>query len=73
MSALPFLFMVGIDPSGSVASLLVSLYIAQDGFGTATNVSGNNVMAIVIDEWFGKNVEDTGEVDSDREVSEDMK
>lgn len=56
MSALPFLFMVGIDPSGTLASLLVSLYIAQDSFGTATNISGDNAIALVIDKWFAKTV-----------------
>lgn len=58
MSTLPFLFMVGIDPAGSIASLLVSLYIAQDSFGTATNISGDNAIAIVIDKWYGKQVDD---------------
>lgn len=58
MSALPFLFMVGIDPSGTLASLLVSLYIAQDSFGTATNVSGDNAIALVIDKWFAEKVLD---------------
>lgn len=61
MSALPFLFMVGIDPSGSIASLLMSLYIAQDSFGTATNVSGDNAIALVMDKWFADKVADTSE------------
>ena len=55
ISALPFLTMVGIDPSGSLASLLVSLHIAQDSFGTATNISGDNAIAVLIDRWFNKN------------------
>lgn len=58
MSALPFLFMVGIDSSGTLASLLVSLYIAQDSFGTATNVSGDNAIALVVDKWFANKVLD---------------
>ena len=56
MAALPFLGMVGIDPSGALASLLVSLYIAQDSFGTATNISGDNAIAVLIDKWFNKNI-----------------
>lgn len=55
ISALPFLTMVGIDPSGSLASLLVSLHMAQDSFGTATNISGDNAIAVLIDKWFNKN------------------
>lgn len=58
MAALPFLFMVGIDPSGSAASVLVSLYIAQDSFGTATNISGDNAIAVIIDKWFAQSVEE---------------
>lgn len=61
MAALPFLFMVGIDPSGSAASLLVSLYIAQDSFGTATNVSGDNAIAVIVDKWFAETVDETVE------------
>ena len=57
MAALPFLFMVGLDPSGSAATLLVSLYIAQDSFGTATNISGDNAIALVVDKWFSKTVD----------------
>lgn len=56
MAALPFLGMVGIDPSGALASLLVSLYIAQDSFGTATNISGDNAIVVLIDKWFNKNI-----------------
>ena len=57
MAALPFLFMVGLDPSGSAATLLVSLYIAQDSFGTATNISGDNAIALIVDKWFSKTVD----------------
>lgn len=52
MAALPFLYMVGIDPSGGMATLLISLYIAQDSFGTAANISGDNAIALVIDKLF---------------------
>ena len=57
ISALPFLTMVGIDPSGSLASLLVSLHMAQDSFGTATNISGDNAIAVLIDKWFNKHID----------------
>jgi Na+/H+-dicarboxylate symporter len=49
MSALPFLPLVGIASDSALASVLISLYIAQDSFGTACNVSGDNAMAAVID------------------------
>ncbi|EEX74401.1 dicarboxylate/amino acid:cation symporter [Leptotrichia hofstadii] len=49
MSALPFLGMVGIAANSPLASLLIALYITQDSFGTAANVSGDNAIAIVVD------------------------
>ena len=49
MSALPFLGMVGIASSSPMASLLIALYITQDSFGTAANVSGDNAIAIIVD------------------------
>ncbi|MCZ0718048.1 cation:dicarboxylate symporter family transporter [Aerococcus kribbianus] len=54
MSALPYIGMVGLDPSGATASLLISLYMTQDSFGTATNVSADNAMALVIDKLYNK-------------------
>lgn len=54
MSALPFLFMIGIDSQGPLASLLIALYITQDSFGTAINVSGDNAIAILVDEYYKK-------------------
>lgn len=53
-SALPFLFMVGIAPESSIASLLVALYITQDSFGTAANVSGDNAIAVIVDAFYKK-------------------
>ena len=49
MSALPFLGMVGIATNSPLASLLIALYITQDSFGTAANVSGDNAIAIIVD------------------------
>ncbi len=54
MSALPFLFMIGIDSNGELASLLIALYITQDSFGTAINVSGDNAIAIYVDTFYKK-------------------
>ena len=49
MSALPFLPMIGIAVDGPLASLMIALYLTQDSFGTAANVSGDNAIAVVID------------------------
>jgi Na+/H+-dicarboxylate symporter len=49
MAALPFLAMIGIPPEGALASLLIALYLTQDSFGTAANVSGDNAIAVIID------------------------
>lgn len=52
MSALPFLPMVGLTESFN--QLAISLYITQDSFGTATNVSGDNAIAIIVDAIYKK-------------------
>lgn len=49
MSALPFLPMIGIPSDGGLSSLMIALYLTQDSFGTAANVSGDNAIAVVID------------------------
>ena len=49
MSALPFLPMIGIPSDGGIASLMIALYLTQDSFGTAANVSGDNAIAAVVD------------------------
>ncbi len=51
MSALPFLPMLGIA-TGAMQQLMMSLYITQDSFGTATNISGDNAIAIFIDKLY---------------------
>lgn len=49
MSALPFLPMIGIPADGGLASLMIALYLTQDSFGTAANVSGDNAIAVIVD------------------------
>lgn len=49
MSALPFLPMIGIPADGGLASLMIALYLTQDSFGTAANVSGDNAIAAIVD------------------------
>jgi Na+/H+-dicarboxylate symporter len=54
MTALPFLPLVGIPSDGAIASLLIALYITQDSFGTACNVSGDNAISVVIETIYQK-------------------
>ena len=46
MSALPFLPVVGIPSEGELASLLMTLYLTQDSFGTAANISGDTAISV---------------------------
>jgi Na+/H+-dicarboxylate symporter len=50
MSALPFLPMIGIAVDSPIATLMIALYLTQDSFGTAGNVSGDNAIAVIVDE-----------------------
>ena len=50
MSALPFLPMIGVAVDSPIATLLIAMYLTQDSFGTAGNVSGDNAIAVIIDE-----------------------
>ena len=54
MSALPFLPVVGIAPESAMASLLISLYLTQDSFGTAANISGDTALAVAVDKIYNK-------------------
>ena len=56
MTALPFLYMIfgkelG-DPNGPICAIMVALYITQDSFGTACNVSGDNAIGFVVNEVY---------------------
>ena len=58
MTALPFLYMIfgekAGDPNGSICAVMVALYITQDSFGTACNVSGDNAIGIIVDTIYKK-------------------
>ena len=54
MSALPFLPIVGISPESAMASLLISLYLTQDSFGTAANISGDVAIAAAVDKFYNR-------------------
>ena len=71
MSALPFLPIVGINSEGAIASLLIALYITQDSFGTAANVSGDNAIAVMVDVIYKKFIKKSSKTDIE-EVCEEM-
>lgn len=58
MTALPFLYMVfgaeAGDPHGAICAIMVALYITQDSFGTACNVSGDNAIGVIVDTIYKK-------------------
>ena len=58
MTALPFLYMVfgaeAGDPEGTICAIMVALYITQDSFGTACNISGDNAIGIIVDTIYKK-------------------
>ncbi len=58
MTALPFLYMIfgpeAGDPNGPICAIMVALYITQDSFGTACNVSGDNAIGVVVDSIYKK-------------------
>ena len=57
MSALPFLYMVGLGtPDSPLCAIMVALYITQDSFGTACNVSGDNALGVIVDTIYKKKV-----------------
>lgn len=45
--------MLGFDETA--LGLMIGLYMAQDSFGTATNVTGDGAIAIIVDKIMGKN------------------
>lgn len=58
MTALPFLYMIfgkGLgDPNGPICAIMVALYITQDSFGTACNVSGDNAIGVIVNEFYNR-------------------
>ena len=58
MTALPFLYMIfgaeAGDPNGPICAIMVALYITQDSFGTACNVSGDNAIGVIVETIYQK-------------------
>ena len=57
-TALPFLYMIfgaeAGDPNGPICAIMVALYITQDSFGTACNVSGDNAIGVIVETIYQK-------------------
>lgn len=56
MSALPFLPAVAIASDSPLATILISLYLTQDSFGTAANVTGDNAVSMIVEKIYYKNI-----------------
>lgn len=56
MSALPFLPVVGIASDSPLATILISLYLTQDSFGTAANVTGDNAISMMVEKFYYKHI-----------------
>ena len=41
--------MLGFDET--MIALMIALYMAQDSFGTATNVTGDGALALIVDKF----------------------
>lgn len=52
MAALPFLGIVGIESTGVIASLLITLYLTQDSFGTSINVTSDQAIVPIVDNYY---------------------
>lgn len=61
--------MLGFDEKQ--VGLMIATYIAMDSFGTATNVTGDGAIAIVIDRLAGGQIRDGGDPENARELAFD--
>lgn len=58
--------MLGFDEQQ--VALMIATYIALDSFGTATNVTGDGAIAIIMDKILGKKLEDSAPASDDSEA-----
>ncbi|WP_316670542.1 dicarboxylate/amino acid:cation symporter [uncultured Propionibacterium sp.] len=61
--------MLGFDDAQ--VALMIATYIALDSFGTATNVTGDGAIAIIVDRLAGGRIGDEGDPENARELSFD--
>lgn len=66
MTALPFLHLIfgpqAGDINGPICAIMIALYIAQDSFGTACNVSGDNAIGVIVDTVYQMWMKDRQEI-----------
>ena len=61
--------MLGFDDAQ--VALMIATYIALDSFGTATNVTGDGAIAIIVDRMAGGKIGAEGDPENARELSFD--
>lgn len=61
--------MLGFDQAQ--VALMIATYIAMDSFGTATNVTGDGAIALIVDRLAGGSFSNDGDVENARELSFD--
>lgn len=54
MTALPYLGLVGLPMEGAIPSLLITLYLTQDSFGTSINVTSDQAIACFAQKYYDK-------------------
>jgi len=56
MTALPFFSIIFGEklgaPDGTLCAIMIAIYITQDSFGTACNISGDNALGVIIDKIY---------------------
>lgn len=52
MTAIPYLGLVGLPTEGTVTALLITLYLAQDSFGTAINIASDQGIAPIVQRYY---------------------
>ena len=66
-----FAFAIVLTQDDQQVALMIATYIALDSFGTATNVTGDGAIAIIVDRMAGGSVNDEGDPENARELSFD--
>ena len=61
--------MLGFDEAA--VALMIATYIALDSFGTATNVTGDGAIALVVDKFAGGSIGDEGDPENAKELAFD--
>lgn len=62
MTALPYVGMVGLPIEGPIASLLITLYLSQDSFGTSINVAADQHVVQYLQTYKNKTLKENSEI-----------